>query len=229
MKSTVLTLTLSLLFFLTQAVSFSQTIVPQESTFQHNDAERPCIAVTLEPTTSEVEKAWEKFLKDTYKVKLSGAGFLGMGSLVEAKEVIIPAISGKTLDFYTNIRETTDGTEMKVFGAFGYDVYINQNDTPAEFIALTKMVQKFVAEYLPSYYQKKVEVTEKELKKLNKTGTKLEKRQKKYAEKIKALQKSSEENKEELTKNKELRETKSALLKEKKTKLTTILKQISNF
>ncbi len=205
----------------------AQTISPTESTIQHKDAQRPCLSVVVDPTEDELEDAWEDFLKDNYKIKLGGAGFLGMGNLLVDEEVIVPAISGKTMDFYTNIKKTEDGTEMKVFAAFGYDVYVDPVEMPAEHKAIKTMMTKFLSEYLPEYFREKVEISEKRVKKLTKAGEKLEKKQKKYAEKIEDLKKDIEETEKALEENQTANATESALLKERKAKLERILQEIS--
>ena len=183
MKNTYILL-LSILF---SAVSYSQSIEPVESTIKQNDSERPCLVVTLDPTEGELEDAWEDFLKSKYNLKLGSAGFLGIGHLYEAKEVIVPAISSKTMDFYSNIEAKEGGTELKVFAAFGYDLYVSPTETPDAFAGMERMLKEFIATYLPGYYQEKIEADQKRLDKLTKTEGKQAKKLEKNRDKVEKL------------------------------------------
>lgn len=213
---------------LLSSLSLAQSIVPEQSTIEHNEAFRPCLTVVIEPEAGEVQKEWESFMKSNYKVKFNGAGFLGMGNLLESKAIVIPAISSKTLDFYANISQLEEGTELKVFVAFGYDVYVNPEETPAEFKALNHLLGNFIAGYLQPYYENKVSKTEKELKKLTKRGDKLEKKQVKYTNKIERLEQGIVDAKAELVENREERSEKKIVLEERQKQLDVILKQIAN-
>jgi chromosome segregation ATPase len=72
------------------------------------------------------------------------------------------------MDFYTQIIEDEVGSEMKVFGSFGYDIYIDKNETPEEYAAINKMLTSFLESYLPKYYKSEVKATKNKVKDLSK-------------------------------------------------------------
>lgn len=206
--------------------SYAQMCDLTNGTIKHNDAERPCIIVHFEQSSKEVEEGWEKYLKQ-YKIKMNGAGFLGMGNLKVAEEVIFEQISPKNMDFYTHIEEKEGGTELVVFAAFGYDMYINETDTPEDYKKLKQIIGEFMKVYLPPYYENKIEKTEKEVKKLTQKGEKLEKILSKNAKKIEKLENEIKDAKEEGIANEESLKTAETNLADQKKKWDAILKQLS--
>lgn len=225
-KNSLLTGVIIVICLLFNFSSYAQTWDLTNGTVKHNDAERPCIVVRFEQSPKELEDGWEKYLKQ-YKIKMGGAGFMGMGNLKVAEEVVFAEISPKTMDFYTNIEEKGDETEMIVFAAFGYDIYINETDTPEEYKKLKQIISSFMKAYLPPFYEAKIAATEKELKNLTKKGDKLDKILSKNAKKIEKLEDEIKEAKEENKVNKESLKTTESNLADQKKKLDAILKQLS--
>src|SRR5690554_7907263 len=72
------------------------------------------------------------------------------------------------MNFYTKIVENEVGSKMTVFGSFGYDIYIDKNETPEEYKVMNQMLTEFLNSYLPDYYKNQVKDTEKKVKKLSK-------------------------------------------------------------
>ncbi|RYM34578.1 hypothetical protein ERX46_04170 [Brumimicrobium glaciale] len=200
----------------------AQNVVPQDGKIEHNDSERPCIFVNLDPEPKPLKKAWKDFLKDNYDFKIKGIGFLSNKDLLYKEDVIIPKISSKRMNFYTEIVEDEVGSEMKVFASFGYDIYIDKNETPEEYRIMTRMLNEFLKSYLPDYYndqvkdtEKKVKTLSKDVKGLNKDISKNNKKIENLTEEIEELTKESEEQSSAL----EIANTK---LKERKEKLERI-------
>lgn len=212
--------------FLTQ-ISFGQSVDPVIGTFEHNDNPRTCLTVQLDPLADEVEDEWEDFMKDKHKTKLKGAGFLGTGNLLVAEQVVIPAISPKRMDFYTNIERVDGMTEMRVFASFGTDVYVEPNKYPQEFNAMKDIFKTFLKEYLPNYYQGQVVAIQKTLKGLKKEGDKLDKKLEKDEEKIAKLEKEIEENRAAQEENAKKQKETSVLLAKRKKAMEAILQQLS--
>lgn len=223
MKKRILTILLSAVFL----TSYTQSIEPVDGMIKHNDSDRPCLVVKLDPSEKELENAWADYLKSKYNVKLGSTGFLGTGNLFEAKAVIVSTISPKTMDFYSNIKELGDETELKVFGAFGYDMYVSPTETPDAYAAMKRMIKEFLADYLPNYYQNLIEGDQKKLNKLEKTEAKLskslEKNQKKIDKLTKTIEAETAEKEETLTKKSEVSER----LKTEKARLENVLKQLN--
>lgn len=143
-----------------------QILTIDNSIIEHNDRSRACIQVQMEPTPKEVKKAWDDYLKDEYDVNLKGIGFLTNKDILSAEAVAFPEVSKKELSLYTRVIEKGDITEMCVFAALGYDIYLNKEEYPEEYSRLQGIVEDFVGTYLPDHYKELVENTEKELEDL---------------------------------------------------------------
>lgn len=166
---TILQLSLTVLLTLSFTLeSNAQKVVPQDGKIEHKDGERPSIYVNLDPEPKPLKKAWKSYLKDNYDFKIKGIGFLSNKDLLYREDVIIQKLSPKRMDFYTKIVEDEVGSEMTVFASFGYDIYIDKNETPEEYQKLTTMLNDFLASYLPEYYKSEVKDTKKRVKKLSK-------------------------------------------------------------
>ncbi|PKR81705.1 hypothetical protein CW751_04040 [Brumimicrobium salinarum] len=163
---------LSLIFLFSLTVignAKAQLPTPIDGVIEHNDKERPCLFVAnLDPEPKPLKKAWKSYLKDNYDFKIKGIGFLSNKDLLYAEDVVIEKVSSKRMNFYTYIVEDEVGSHMKVFGSFGYDIYIDKNETPEEYRVMRKMFSDFLDEYLTEYYQGELKDTEKRVKKLSK-------------------------------------------------------------
>lgn len=108
------------------------------SQIEYDKKLRPCLSTSIDLEPKTVKKAWYSYLKKNYKVKLSGIGFLSNKELLTGEKVKIPVISNKQIDFFTNVTESSTGSDMKVFVAFGYDIFISPEKYPVEYDALKK-------------------------------------------------------------------------------------------
>lgn len=198
---------IAFLMLILSATVHAQEVEPRIGTVEHNDSERPCLVVNLDPEPKPLKKAWKSFLKDNYDFKIKGIGFLSNKDLLYAEDLIIEDISSKRMDFYTRIVEDEVGSEMKVFASFGYDIYIDQNETPEAFKVMRKMLTEFLDYYLPKYYESEVKATKKKVKKL--------------AKQVKGLKKDISDNREEIEDRKEEIEDLSKEVGEKEAKLET--------
>ncbi len=152
----------------------AQSLVPEKSTIMHNDKTRPCLMLKLDPEPKMLKNAWINFLEKEYDFKLKGMGWFSNKDLLHAEEVTILKLSSRKMDFYTHVVEDENGSEMKVFASLGYDIYLNEENYPVEFKALNEMMLSFLKQYLPEYYNHKIEETServvsltKEIKSLN--------------------------------------------------------------
>lgn len=211
------------------SIAVCQTISPEDGTIEHEKKSRPCIQVNVDPETKTLKKAWRDYLKKNYDVKLKGIGFLTNKDLLKAEQLIIPVISPNTMDFYTEIIENENGSQMKVFASFGYDIYINAADMPKEYIQLRKIMDDFLQSYIPNYYQELIQDKEKVVRVLSKDQAKLQKSINKDTKSVKKMTRQLESLEKDISKNKqELEETETKLknrtqqLNELKTKLNSV-------
>ena len=207
-----ITLLLSALL-LTSFTAQSQELIPKTGNIVHHDKSRMCLVVILDPEPKTLKKAWKDYLKDNHDVKLDGIGFLANKDMLSEEEVVIKAISSKKMNIYTQVLAADDnGSQMKVFGSFGYDIYINQKNYPTEYASLRNIVESFIKEYIPKYYTEIIKDTEDKVKDLRKEDEKLEKDIKKAKKDIQELNKDIKEKQEALITNEErLTITKSQL------------------
>lgn len=162
-------ITLFICFSLLVSLNVStQTLTPEKSTIEHNDNIRACWLVKLDPEPKTLKNAWIDFLRKEYDFKLKGMGWFSNKDLLYAEEVIIQKLSSKNMDFYTYVVEDENGSEMKVFASLGYDIYLNEEQYPVEFEALNQMITTFLKQYLPDYYNDKIDESADRVKSLNK-------------------------------------------------------------
>lgn len=144
--------------------SNAQTLTPVKSTIEHNEQIRACLMVKLDPEPKTLKNAWIDYLDNQYDFKLKGMGLFSNKELLTAEEVSIPKISSKKMNFYTNVVEDGDGSEMKVFASLGYDIYLNDEKYPAEFNSIKEIMTAFLKQYLPQYYKEVIEESSEKVK-----------------------------------------------------------------
>ncbi|MCO6478441.1 MAG: hypothetical protein J5I94_17555 [Phaeodactylibacter sp.] len=144
-------------------LSIAQIVEVANSTIKYDKAERPCIMVELEAGPKTLKGAWKDYLKDKHDVKLKGFGFLANKDLLDAEEVQFEALSDKAMNFYTHFDEKKDKTQMCVFASLGYDIYLSPGEYPKEYRAMRKIVDDFISDFVPRYYEQQVEESEEQL------------------------------------------------------------------
>ena len=204
------------------------SIQPFEALIEFDGALRPCIQVNLDPETKTLKEAWRAYLKDNYDFKLKGIGFLSNKDLLSAETITVTQISSKEMDFYTQIIEDENGSEMKVFVRYGYDIYINKEGTPNDYYALAEIVESFLKYYLPIYYKGRVNDTEKRIIKLRDESNDLEKEIAEDSNRIANLKQEIKDLEEELESNIERLELANKKLIKRSEKLNRIRNQLSN-
>lgn len=200
----------------------AQEVDPRKGTIDHNDGERPCLVVNIDPEPKPLKKAWKSFLKDNYDLKIKGIGFLTNKDLLYKEDIVVEEISSKRMNFYTEIVEDEVGSEMKVFASFGYDIYIDENETPEEFKVMEKMFNDFLKQYLPKYYEGEVKATKKKVKELTKNVSSLKKDISKNKSDIEKHKEEIEKLTEEVAEKESELETANVKLKERREKLQRI-------
>lgn len=202
----------------------AQTMIqPIEATINFDDAIRPCIQVNLDPEPKPIKKAWKDYLKDNCDFKLKGIGFLTDKDLLSAEEVTVEMISPNAMDFYTQVIEDENGSEMKVFARHGYDIYINKASSPDEYRALYGIVEGFVKSYLPEYYKDQIEDTEDRIAMLTDKTTDIKDNIADNTSEIEKLKKETVELQKELVTNDEQLKTAESKLITKKEKLSRVM------
>ncbi|MEM6967578.1 MAG: hypothetical protein AAF573_22630, partial [Bacteroidota bacterium] len=187
---------------------------------------RPCISIQMEPKTKAVKGELKDWLKDNHDFKLKGFGFLVNKDVLRAEEVNIPAISDNEMDFYAEIVENDNVTEMNIFASFGYDIHISKEKYPQEYRALKSMTLDFLSEYLPDYYQDKVEDTQELLSDIQNERNDLKEDVEENEEEIAELKKENIDLKNEINeKNAKIKNT-TKQLEAEKTQLRTINKKL---
>jgi prefoldin subunit 5 len=200
----------------------AQSLAPQKSTIEHNNKMRNCLSVKLDPDPKTLKKAWVSFLQKEYALKLKGAGWFTNKDLLHNEEVTVKKLSPKIMDFYTQIVEDENGSEMKVFASLGYDIYINEEDYPMEFNAMNEMMVTFLKKYLPEYYNKKVNQSMKSVKGLNKDIANLKENIKDNQDRIKKLNQEIEKYKANIVENSQKLDAEEIKLKDRQKEMELI-------
>ncbi len=77
------------------AITFTlsaQNVTPSNGTVKFDKESRPCLVVHVDPEPKMLKKAWKKYLKENYDLKLSS------GKLMSAERVTVNDISRKEVD-----------------------------------------------------------------------------------------------------------------------------------
>jgi len=157
---------LSVFVYFFSFIGKSQIFNIADGTAVNNDKARPCITVTFEPDASEAKKAWKNYLKKKYDLKLKS----DHGDDLKAEEAVFPAVTSRTMDFYTRFEKNKDDsiTKMNVFVKFGYDIYLNKTDNSSEYASLLSIIKDFSVEFLRTHYNDKLAELNSELAKTEK-------------------------------------------------------------
>ncbi|MFK8103712.1 MAG: hypothetical protein AB8G15_14355 [Saprospiraceae bacterium] len=127
---------------------------------EHEDINRQAIKVKLEPGTKDVKRAFKDYMEDEKGLDIDGFGFLTNKDVLKSEGQVVSDISRNKMDLFAKIVENGDLTEMYVFGSFGYDLHITPERYPAEYRKMRSLIYGFLNDYLPGYYQEKIEGTE---------------------------------------------------------------------
>lgn len=184
----------------------------------------PAVVVAMEPEAKAVKKAFEDFMKDKYDVHLRGIGFLANKDVISAEKVTIPKLSDKQLDFHAKVIEEDDITRMSVFAILGYDISVSKANENTDFIAMKNIVGEFLDDYLPNYYQEKLEEAKDQVESLEKDRKDYRGTIEDNKKEIEKLQKENEKLSEKLEESES--ELNAAL--EKQSELQTKLESIKN-
>ncbi len=217
---------LLVIFLAAMQVKAQTTIESFEATINYDKGQRPCIQVNLDPEPKTLKGAWSDYLKDNYAFKLKGIGFLSNRDLLSAEGIMVKQISSKEMDFYTHIIEDENGSEMKVFVRYGYDIYLTKENNPSDYEALSEILDSFLKYYLPKYYEGKVNDTEERIEKLTDETNDLKEDIVDDSSRIAKLKKEIVDLEKELESNTELLEMANKKLIKRSEKLARIRNQL---
>ncbi|MDU0369298.1 hypothetical protein ACFPAF_02730 [Hymenobacter endophyticus] len=201
--------------------------------------EREALKVQIDGTAQWTRDFWQRWLKDTYNIKLKGDGVFGVGKkdVLAAKQVPMSSVTGKLLDLYSTVTAPADTVaELSVWAAMGPDSFLSSSGTPSEFSSLRSMVQSFAAAARLQAYREQISEAEKQLTAAEKDKDKLEKERVSLAgntkanlEKIEQLKKQNIDNKLKLAEdsvklldNARLMELRKQQLERRRARLTNL-------
>ena len=206
----------------------AQTIKPQDGTIMFNHNLRSCLVVNLDPEAKTLKLAWKDYLKDNYDLKLKGIGWFQNKDILYAENIKIDKISAYSMNFYTQIIENENGSEMKLFASFGYDVFIDKENKPTEYNLLNEILENFLKVYLPKYYTQEVNDIKKRVTDLTLEINKLNDDIKSDNGKMEDLKREIEELTKKTETNKTTLEINKKKLIAREEKLTRIKNQLDN-
>lgn len=196
MKYSILHTAVLLLFFSVSASA--QTLEMSRGQVSYEDKIRQTIKVSIQPESKEVKRAWKKFIQKTYDADVDGFGLITNKEILTAKDANINTISNKSMDLFAQIEENGSQTEMHVFGALGYDLFLNPQNYSKEFWGMEDLVIDFLVHFLPDHIQDNVDEVAKTLADLKDDRADLKKDIQDRKGKIESLKKEITENEEEI-------------------------------
>lgn len=139
----------------------AQTLSVENASVNHEDKNIPAVKVVMNPAPKEVKNQFKDFIKDKYDVKMKGIGFLSNKDVLSAENVQLNGVSDNNMDFYAKVVERGNETEMYVFGKLGYDIYLApQTVRQEEYRSMKNVTIDFLNQFLPEYYQDRVDQTQ---------------------------------------------------------------------
>lgn len=144
----------------------------------HNDQKVMALKSSMEPDVEFVKKQTADFYYKHFKLS-----FKGKSELV-AKEVLIPEISSKRMNFFILLETDNFGTTVYNFAQLGFDIYIDTLDYKNEFTSMNRIFSDYLVSVHNAFYKSEIERLQKEMKKANKEKKQLTKNNKKLDKKI---------------------------------------------
>jgi len=129
---------------------------------------RPCLKYIVDADTKTLDKQWTNFVKKSYGAKVKEKE----NKYLITNDVRISAISDMRMDLLATVFGGEKNSVINFSGAFGYDIYIDDNAYPTEFTALQQMVETFLYDACNIYYHETLADLTKEIAKLNKKNQK---------------------------------------------------------
>lgn len=219
---------LLLTVLISMQVQAQSSIQAFDATIQYDDAQRPCIQVNIDPEPKTLKHAWKDYLKDHYDFRLKGIGLFSNKDILYAEEINVDQISSNQMDFYTSIIEDKNGSEMKIFVRYGYDIYLSKEKNPNDHAALMEILNNFLKYYLPKYYNGKVNDTEERINELVKETKDLEEEIADDKQTISEMKIEIEEMEKALEEKNELLEITNIKLNTRKEKLNRMNTRLQN-
>lgn len=219
-----ITLITTLLFFGFNTNAQKLKISDGITTYQ--DQTRPCIIIQIEPNPKEVKGELKDWMDDEQDVNLKGFGFWRKKDVLKAEEINLPIISPNEMDFYAEVVENGDITEMKIFGSFGYNIHISKESYPTEYRAMKEMSINFLSDFLPKYYQDKIEDTQELVSDLANERNDLKEDIEENTEEISELKEENSELAEKVNETSSDMKDAAAKLKIQENKLKNINKEL---
>ncbi len=161
---------------LTATLAQAQLYEARTSSVNFDKRSRDAVKVEVEASADWTREFWQRWLKDTYNIKLKGEGVFGVGKRdnLTAKQVPMSTISGQLIDLYSTVTATADTVaELSVWAATGPDTFLAASS--GEFASLRTIVQSFGTAARQRAYRERVDTAEKELAATTKEKDKLEK------------------------------------------------------
>ena len=188
----------------------SQTIKIDTTQISFEDKLRPCFGAQIDPGRDEITREWANYLKKNYKVKLDGIGWFSTKEILTALDVMLPTVSDRRMNLYTRITSVANGSDIKIFASYGYDIFIGDANFPKEFSALEHILNNFLLKFVNDYYSNQISETAREIQHLNnrkigimKTNVNLDKKIFKLTNDISVLNATIEEKSADTIKNQE--------------------------
>ncbi len=137
--------------------------LPRETTITHQGAVRPCLVSELDFKPAHLLEAWEDYMDDTWDADTDTEDFMHDDDLVIARKVNIDRITSKTMDLYAAAAREDQVTRFYVFGALGYDIYVDPVASPVEFAGMKAVMTKFLNQALPGLMDMQTKAMRKKL------------------------------------------------------------------
>lgn len=165
MKTLFITLLLSTVFSTNaQIITIPNKIEIIEQKMTLDNFERNGFKTVIDGEDKIIMKSLIQYAQETYGWKLKIKN-----DMIFGQDLFSPNFSDKHFMIKTYVAKTDEGKELRFFGAFGTDVYINSGEYNTEANNVKTFIKNFVKQYYSNYINKEVTSKSKDLESANKS------------------------------------------------------------
>lgn len=169
----------------------AQDLYVKEGYVDYNDQNIRSIQLHLTPDVNEVRKGFSDWIEENHDIRLNGKRLLFFNrEVMIAEEESLPKVSDDYIDLYVKPMEAIDGhSSLAVFAAYSDAKWIDPQTNRSDFEALKDLVINFAGDFVPKYYNDRVEDQKSTITRIEEERVELKEEISKRQQRIEKLEK----------------------------------------
>lgn len=127
---------------------------------------RPSLEYVIDVDFKTLDDHWKNFLEESYDADVKEKS----DKYLIAKDFVVSSISDMRMDMLVVVKKEGEQSAANFAGAFGYDIYIDEQTYPEELSAFKIIIEKFLFDSCNMYYHENLASLSKEIAKINKNS-----------------------------------------------------------